>query len=119
MTVLISESVRLTMRVMMPGANSPPFASAPWHDAQRASKVCLPAGVLSANAQANAETSITVIFNIPSDSSLVIRSSRLAFGGHGIKLVSRLPFIALPRRDVKLDRRLRRIGHPAAPERQL
>ena len=38
----ISESVLGAIRVTMPGANSPPFASSQWHAAQRVSKTCLP-----------------------------------------------------------------------------
>src|SRR5713226_6244416 len=57
-TAAISASVRVAIRVTMPGANSPPFASSPWHIAQRVSKTCLPGpGVWAVRVAADAITS--------------------------------------------------------------
>src|ERR1051326_181469 len=57
---MMSESVRFTMRTTIPGANSPPLASAPWHDAHCASNIFLPFELVWASG-ANAVTTTSPV----------------------------------------------------------
>src|SRR5450432_3102784 len=113
-TVLMSEFVRVAMRVVIPGANSPPLASAPWHTAQFVSKTCLPPALIWANAEANDKNPVIAIRNI--SPILWEQSSRFFLYRYNVELVTCPPFFGFSRRHVQTDGSFGRVGHAAAPE---